>query len=66
MSIIGLVEKYKKFYMPNLMDSDKSLPDVKDLVGKKEESTETPGKMKKDPREWWRETYDAPSTKPPR
>jgi len=66
LNIIGLVQKYKKFYMPNLLDSDKSLPDVKDLIGKKEKSTEPPGKMKKDPRSWWRETYDAPSTKPPR
>lgn len=65
LNIIGLVEKYKKFYMPNLLDSDKSLPDLEDLTGKKKKSTERPDKMKTDPRAWWKENYDTPSTKPP-
>lgn len=65
LNIIGLVEKYKKFYMPNLLDSDKSLQDSKKISRAKKKSSEDSGKMKKDPGAWWRDNYDSPNTQPP-
>lgn len=65
LSIIGLVQKYKKFYMPNLLDSDKSLPNLEDRTGSIKKSSESQVKMKADPGAWWRETYDSPKTQPP-
>jgi len=63
LNIIGLVQKYKNFYMPNLLNSDKSLPAVEDLTGPDKAPATNSGQMKKDPRAWWKEMYDAPGTK---
>lgn len=61
LSIIGLVEKYKEFYMPNLLSSgnQKTKSQTKEI--KKQQGT---NKMKKDPRAWWKENYDSPGTIP--
>lgn len=63
LNIIGLVQKYKKFYMPNLLNSDKNLPAVEKLTGSEKPPLMDTGDMKKDPRAWWKEMYDAPGTK---
>lgn len=61
LSIIGLIDKYKEFYIPDLLSSDHGqLKDKTDTVKEKKKVNE----MKKDPRAWWRETYDSPSTTP--
>ena len=65
LNIIGLIEKYKNFYMPNLLDSDKSLPDIKDLTGQSKGSSDNSDDMMNDPEAWWRKTYDSPAEKPP-
>ena len=64
LNIIGLVQKYKKFYMPNLLSSDKSLPALENLAGPDKAPVAKTGTMKKDPRAWWKEMYDAPGAKP--
>ena len=52
LNIIGLVEKYKDFYMPDLMRSKKP--------GDKRTDTNTGDSkaMKGDPRLWWKKKYD--------
>ena len=59
LNIIGLVEKYKTFYMPNLLKTDKSLPSVKKMTGSNSKQTPTTDKMREDPRSWWKEQYDS-------
>jgi len=51
LNIIGLVEKYRDFYMPNLLRSDKS------RAGSKK-GKETGPDVRQDPRQWWKQTYD--------
>ncbi len=64
LNIIGLVEKYKTFYMPKLLKSGKSLPSIKVLIGSDTNTrpdakqNSTSDKMRKDPRAWWKEQYD--------
>ena len=58
LNIIGLVEKYKTFYMPNLLKAGKSLPSIKDMTGSETKQKSTSDKMRKDPRAWWKEQYD--------
>lgn len=60
LNIIGLVEKYKTFYMPNLLNTDKSLPSIESLTGSSKagaNSTESQ-QMRNDPRGWWKQQYD--------
>lgn len=60
LNIIGLVQKYKNFYMPSLMRSDKSLPSTEVLTGSDRPAPRSGTSIQKDPRTWWKETYDAP------
>jgi len=60
LNIIGLVEKYKQFYMPELLNSEKQNPEEKTSTINDKNTTQQADKMKKDPRAWWKETYDAP------
>lgn len=59
LNIIGLVEKYKTFYMPNLLKTGKSLPVAKDATGSDSKKAPTKDGMRKDPRSWWKEQYDS-------
>jgi hypothetical protein len=61
LNIIGLVQKYKNFYMPSLMRSDKPLPSAEVLTGSERPAAKGGSDIKKDPRTWWKETYDAPA-----
>ena len=58
LNIIGLVEKYKTFYMPNLLKAEKSLPSIKVMTGSDAKQKSTSDKMRQDPRAWWKEQYD--------
>ena len=58
LNIIGLVEKYKTFYMPNLLKAGKSLPSIKEMTGSDAKQKSTSDKMRKDPKAWWKEQYD--------
>jgi hypothetical protein len=57
LNIIGLVEKYKDFYMPNLLKTDKSLPPIETLTGNKG-AKQSGSDMRQDPRQWWKQQYD--------
>ena len=66
LNIIGIVQKYRDFYMPNLFHSDKPLPDIDVLVGPgRGGSTGRVGEndLREDPRGWWRKTFDKPKAK---
>ena len=58
LNIIGLVEKYKTFYMPNLLKAEKSLPSIKVMTGSESKQKSTSDKMRQDPRAWWKDQYD--------
>lgn len=60
LNFIGLMQKYKNFYMPSLMRSDKSLPSTDILTGSGRPAAKGGSDIRKDPRSWWKETYDAP------
>ncbi|OGW61484.1 MAG: hypothetical protein A2V83_01085 [Nitrospirae bacterium RBG_16_64_22] len=60
MNIIGLVEKYREFYVPTLLKSEKSLPSTETLAGPRRPRPGPSSELKRDPRSWWRQTYDAP------
>ncbi|MBD3647531.1 MAG: hypothetical protein HUJ31_08795 [Pseudomonadales bacterium] len=58
LNIIGITQKYKKFYMPNLVERQQDLPDVDKLVGPEhEEAIEA---KSEDPEAWWRDSFDQP------
>jgi len=63
LNIIGIVEKYRKFYMPHLFDAGQALPRVEALVGPEKESGEAAAESPEDPRAWWRKTFDPPAPK---
>lgn len=58
LNIVGIVQKYRQFYMPNLLKSDVSLPDLDVLVGKQDKraakAEKKAGKKAKQPNAWWR------------
>jgi len=60
LNIIGIVQKYKKFYLPNLFKSDVSLPRVELLVGSDKKNGKAP-KAGEDPNAWWRRNFDSPN-----
>lgn len=53
LNIVGIVQKYRQFYMPNLLKSDVPLPDASALVGPAGKS-EASGDDKKGKEAWWR------------
>jgi hypothetical protein len=57
LNIIGLVQKYKDFYMPTLMRSDQPPPSTAAERPAAKGDTD----IQTDPRTWWKETYDAPA-----
>ncbi len=60
LNFIGVMQKYKNFYMPSLMRSDKSLPSTEVPAGSERPAARDGSDIRKDPRSWWKETYDAP------
>lgn len=54
LNIVGIVEKYRDFYMPRLFDADSSLPDTKTMVGSKKGETKIPSEELLKGRSWWR------------
>ena len=50
-NIVGIVQKYKQFYMPQLFKYKEPLPDLEYLVG--EEQKKTNKQPKKQPQDWW-------------
>ena len=58
LNIIGLVQKYKKFYMPELLSTGEEKADIDSLLGPEIEMPQFDEKQD-DPRGWWRSSTDA-------
>ncbi|MCW9025659.1 MAG: hypothetical protein OQK73_13375 [Gammaproteobacteria bacterium] len=54
-NIIGIVNKYREFYLPKLFTSKLSLPDHELLLGKKMQVSEPDSEVLR-PRAWWRKS----------
>jgi hypothetical protein len=63
-NIVGIVQKYKEFYIPTIFLDDPSKSRQGTLFGQSEKAPEpTLEEMKRDPRAWWRNSFDAPPKK---
>lgn len=60
LNFIGLMQKYRDFYMPSLMRSEKSPATTGTQAGSDRPPAKGGSDIQKDPRSWWKETYDAP------
>lgn len=58
MNMIGITQKYRRFYMPDLFSRDASLPDADILLGPDREMTNETDEAGEDPGTWWRRTFD--------
>ena len=54
LNIVGIIQKYRQFYMPKLFKSNVSLPGVDVLVGKENKEAKKSGKKANEPGAWWR------------
>ena len=54
LNIVGIVQKYRQFYMPNLFKSNVSVPDMNILVGDEDKKSAGTTKKGKEPGAWWR------------
>ena len=57
LNIIGMIEKYKSFYISDMLgtDTDRRSTDKSSVIKNE--------KMQKDPRSWWKQMYDSPNEK---
>lgn len=58
LNIIGLVEKYKTFYMPKLLNSGSAKSSASEQAESAGTQNSSKDNMRKDPRTWWKEQYD--------
>ncbi len=58
LNIVGLVQKYKEFYIPTIFRGGMSKQEQEVLLGKDKPAPEVEDEMLDDPRSWWRKTYD--------
>jgi hypothetical protein len=61
LNIVGIVEKYREFYMPNLFNDQSSLPNVKTMIGDGKK-TNVPNDELRKGRAWWRRSDETQST----
>jgi len=61
LNIVGIVEKYREFYMPRLFNDKSALPDVKTLIGDGDK-TAVPDQELSRGRAWWRRSDETQST----
>lgn len=61
LNIVGIVEKYREFYMPNLFNEQSSLPGAKTMLGDSNKA-DVPNEELLKGRAWWRRSDDRPST----
>jgi len=62
LNIVGIVEKYREFYMPNLFNEKTTLPDVKTLMGGEDHEAASNDELLK-ARAWWRRSDKATDPK---
>ena len=60
LNIVGIVQKYKEFYIPTIFRDTKEPANVEEILGKEERPVEIPVEMLRDPRFWWKGKYMAP------
>ncbi|WP_303902752.1 multiheme c-type cytochrome [Thiohalomonas denitrificans] len=58
LNIVGIVQKYKNFYIPTIFHDDTDDATRETLVGKRVYVPSPTSDMKEDPRAWWRDAYD--------
>jgi len=61
LNIVGVVQKYRDFHMPNLMRSDTGRHPAAPATAPAQKPAPA-GDLRKDPRAWWRQQYDAPKS----
>lgn len=60
-NIVGIVQKYREFYIPTIFLDDASKSRQGVLFGSKDKMPEPSAEeMKRDPRAWWRNSFDTP------
>ncbi len=59
LNIVGIVQKYKEFYIPTIFQDNTDEATRNTLVGRDVTVPEPRIDMKKDPRAWWRDAYDS-------
>lgn len=57
LNIVGIVQKYREFYIPTISRQGMSEKQERELLGREEQIPER--EIKDNPREWWRGQYDA-------
>ncbi len=57
LNIVGLVQKYKEFYIPTIFRGDMSEQEQEILLGEDKPAPIVDEEMLNDPRSWWRKTY---------
>ena len=57
LNIVGIVQKYKEFYIPSIFYNGDAHDQQKVLVGDEVDTPEPSDEMKQDPRSWWRKAY---------
>ncbi len=58
LNIVGIVQKYKKFYIPTIFRGNMTKDEQEILLGKDKPAPEVDPEMLEDPRAWWRKMYD--------
>ena len=58
LNIVGLVQKYKEFYIPTIFRGGMSKEEQEVLLGEDKPTPEIDEEMLDDPRAWWRKKYD--------
>ena len=60
LNIVGIVQKYKDFYLPKIFLDDSSKARKDTLFGQSKKAAEPSlDEMRSDPRAWWRNSFDA-------
>jgi len=58
-NIVGIVQKYKEFYLPSIFNDEANKSRQGMLFGSNEKTSKPPTEeMKRDPRAWWRNSFD--------
>lgn len=62
LNIVGIVQKYRDFYLPMIFDKGFSKEQRDSLLGPSKADQKLTQEMKDDPRTWWRNSFMSPRT----
>lgn len=57
LNIVGIVTKYKEFYIPTIFRGSEKPEEVNRLVGREVPAKQVPAEVISNPRSWWRDNY---------